>query len=336
MADNKIRVLIVDDSPLVRETVRAILASDPAIEVIGIAKDGKEGVAKTFALKPDVITMDLKMPLMSGVEAIEEIMEKQPTPIIVVSGLDIKVIVASLAIGAMDFVAITEDIDQIAKDLKEKIRIASRVRPIRRFRIRKAEEIIRKKAPGMSAEKVIAIGVSTGGPQAMHVLLSKMPVELPAAVLVVQHIVPGFIGGLVEWLSPVSHLTIKLAASGDTLKNSTVFFAPDGYNMKVDEKRRIVLSEDVTKKITHVPSIDIMMKSVAEAYGENTIGVIMTGMGTDGVEGMKAIKKAGGRTISQDENSSIIFGMNKAAIDAGCIDSVIALEKIADEISASL
>jgi len=200
----------------------------------------------------------------------------------------------------------------------------------------KRPETAKKKAPGEMASKVVAVGISTGGPQALQVLLSKISGDLPAAILIVQHIAPGFIGGLVEWLSPLSQLDIKIASSGDSIKNSTVLFAPDGYNMKADGNGRIALSEDVTKKASHVPSIDIMMSSVAETYGDNSVGVLMTGMGFDGLEGIKAIRKAGGRTIAQDRDSSVVFGMNKAAIDAGLIDTVIPLEKIAEEIAASL
>lgn len=330
---DKIRVLIVDDSPLVRETIRTMLESDPGVEVVGFAKDGREGVSKTESLKPDVITMDLKMPMMSGIEAIETIMSEQPTPIIVVSSLDINVIVTALGIGAMDFVPITENIDDIAKDLVEKVRIASRVRPMRRMPLKRNHTLtIARRTPKKEVSKVVAIGVSTGGPQALQVLFSKVPSDFPGAVIVVQHIAKGFIEGLVEWLKLTSHIDIKVARSGDILHSQTAYFAPDDLHMEVTDEGKILLSEDGGRKHAHVPSIDVMMKSLAASYGDAAVGVIMTGMGSDGVEGMKAIKNARGITIAQDQFSSVIFGMNKVAIECGCIDTVASLEQLADEI----
>jgi two-component system chemotaxis response regulator CheB len=278
--------------------------------------------------------MDLKMPVMSGLEAIQQIMEDNPIPIIVVSSLEVSVVVKALGIGAMDFVAVAQDIDAIAKDLLEKIKIASRVKPMRRMKLRPA--VIQKKFEARTKCKLVTIGVSTGGPQALLVVLSKLPKQLPAAVAIVQHMSKGFIDGLAEWLSSQCELKIKIAAAGDALVPSTVFFAPDDYNLKIDQDHRIVLSEDVGKLSLHVPSIDSMMISAAGSFGGETVGVIMTGMGTDGVEGIKAIKRAGGKTIAQDEKSSVVFGMNKASIDSGCVDRVVPLENIAEEIINSI
>jgi len=327
---DKIRVLVVEDSTFMREALKSALNSDPSIEVIGEACNGKEGMDKAFALKPDVITMDLKMPIMTGIEAIGRIMEEMPTPIIIVSSMDVKIIIKALAIGAMDFVPVTQEADEITTDLIDKVKVASRVRPIRRMKMRPVRETMRVNK-GIQA-KILAIGVSTGGPQALQVIFSRLPQNLPFGVLVVQHISAGFIDGLVEWLSTNSSLDIQVAKSGDILKEGMVLFAPDNYNMTVSERGRISLKEDVTKKMLHVPSIDEMMMSVANSFGESAIGVIMTGMGKDGVEGIRQINKAGGITIAQDERSSAIFGMNKIAIEKGCISKVVPLEKIADEI----
>ncbi len=327
---NKIRVLVVDDSALVRQSLKAILNSDPEIEVIGEARNGKEGYEKTLLLKPNVITMDLTMPVMDGAEAIAAILEECPTPIVVVSSMDTKVIVKALALGAMDFVAVTGEIGEISADLIEKVRIASRVRPIRRMRLSHAPRKIPIKKE--IASKVVAIGVSTGGPQALQILFSKMPADFPAGILVVQHIAPGFIQGLADWLGQTTSLHYQVAKTGDVPKPGLVLFAPDGVHMTIDDQERIVLKEDVTKKMLHVPSIDVMMQSVAEVYQESAVGVIMTGMGRDGVEGISAIKSSGGHTIAQDEKSSAIYGMNKLAVDQGLISRVLALEHIADEL----
>ena len=331
MAD-KIRVLIVDDSVLMREALKAIIEQDPSIEIIGMAKDGKEGVDKALELKPNVITMDLKMPVMSGLDAIERIMEDLPIPIIVVSSMDKVVIVKALSIGAMDFVAVTSDIDTIAADLISKIKIASHVRPLRRMKIRPCEVKIPRPFDKKSANKVIAIGISTGGPQALQELFSKMPPDFHAGILVIQHMSRGFIGGLAEWLKATSCLHINVAKAGDILTSGKILLGPDDLHMCIDSDGRISLKENVNKAAFHVPSIDEMMRSVADSYGSRAIGVIMTGMGSDGVDGMRAIKWADGATIAQDESTSVIFGMNKLAIERGYIDKVLPLDKIADEL----
>ncbi len=331
--NGKIRVLIVDDSALMREALKSIIEKDPVIEVVGLAKNGKEGVEKALLLKPDVITMDLKMPMMSGLEATEAIMEELPIPIIVVSSMDITVIVKALSIGAMDFVAVTSDIETIAADLITKIKIASHVKPLRRMKIRACPVKAPKELRGKETSKVVAIGVSTGGPQALQQVLAKLPPDFPCGILIVQHMSKGFIDGLAEWLNTASCLHVNIAKAGDILKKGMIMLAPDDLHMRIGSDGRIVLSENTSKAIVHVPSIDVMMKSVADYYQENAIGVIMTGMGQDGVDGIRAIRKAGGKTIAQDEKSSVIFGMNKAAIDMGLIDKVVSLERIAEEIT---
>ena len=327
---NNIRVLIVDDSTLVRQALNSILSANPEMEVIGEARNGKEGYEKTLVLRPDVVTMDISMPVMDGLQATELIMEEIPTPIVIVSSRDVQVIVKALGLGAMDFVASTGDFDEIREELIQKVRIASRVKAIKRMRIRPVT--LRANPHRSAASRVVALGISTGGPQALQVLLSKLPAQFLASMLIVQHISPGFVQGLVEWLSVTSPLDIRVAKAGDVLKNGTVFFAPDGVLMTVDKQEKIVLREDVSKKMLHVPSVDVMMRSVAEVYQENAVGVIMTGMGRDGVEGIAEIRAAGGYTIAQDEKTSAIYGMNKLAVDQGSIERVLALDQIADEL----
>jgi len=332
MKAEKIRVLIVDDSALMREALKSILEQDPSIEVAGMAKDGKEGVDKALTLKPDVITMDLKMPIMSGTEAIDSIMGELPIPIIVVSSMDTAVIVRALSMGAMDFVAVTADIETIAADLISKVKIASRVKPLRRIKIKPCVVKAVKTSGDGELSGLVAIGVSTGGPQALQAVFAKLSPSLPAGILVVQHMSKGFIEGLAEWLNVTSPLRVSVARAGDALKNGMIMLAPDDLHMRMGSDGKIVLIEHTGKSISHVPAIDVMMKSAADSYGGNLIGVIMTGMGQDGVEGIKAIKKMGGKTIAQDEKSSVVYGMNKLAVDAGCVDSVVSLDKIADEI----
>lgn len=332
----KIRVLITDDSPLVCEALKAILTSEPSIDIVGIARNGLEAAQKTVTLKPDVITMDLDMPVMNGIEAIGKIMEETPTPIIVVSSIDPKITIKALGMGAMDFVSITDDVNQIAQNLIEKVRVASRVRPIRRINIGKAKVAANERYEAINASscdgspyKVVAIGISTGGPQALHALFSRLPRNLPVPILVVQHISRGFIGGLAEWLREITGLDIKVASSGDVMKPCAILFAPDDYHIGVGRDGRIMLHEDMGGKSTHVPSIDFMMQSVAEVYGNRAVGILMTGMGQDGVKGMREIKKAGGITIAQDEKTSVVFGMNKIAIESRYADRTASPEEIA-------
>jgi two-component system chemotaxis response regulator CheB len=331
MAD-KIRVLIVNDSLLMREAIKAVLEDDPHIEVIGLAQDGKEGIEKAYQLKPNVVVMDLEMPVMSGFEAIEQMMEENPIPIIVVSTMDRPVIVKALGIGAMDFVAVKQGIEEIAEDLVEKVKIASRIRPLRRIKIRPMGTARPGREKNAVPCKVVAIGISTGGPQALQMLLSKLPVNLCCGILIVQHMSRGFIDGLAEWLQASSPLNIRVAKAGDSLGAGEVLLAPDDYHIKIDAERRIILTEDTSKSSLHVPSINVMMDSVAKAFGKEGAGVIMTGMGHDGVEGIKAIRKAGGKTIAQDEKTSAVFGMNREAIETGCVDRIVPIENIADEI----
>jgi len=329
MAD-KIKVLITDDSPFIREALKSILEQDPDIVVVGLAKNGKEAVEAIRNLKPDVVTMDIKMPVMDGFDAIESIMTEQPVPVIVVSTSEVDTVVRALNIGAMDFVSIRQGIDEIAKELVSKVKIASKVKALKRLRVKPLARAYRTETS--STMKIIAIGVSTGGPQSLQIVLSKLPQDLEAGILIVQHMSKGFIEGMAEWLRTHSHLIIRVAREGDILKPGMVLFAPDGCHMLINHLGKISLQMDRESVSVHVPAIDVTMKSVAEAYREHAIGVIMTGMGHDGVEGMKAIKKAGGKTIAQDEASSVIFGMNKLAIETGCVDHITGLDDLAEVI----
>lgn len=329
----RIRVLIVDDSALMRNALKDILEQDRDIEVIGMARDGKEGVEKAMALKPDVITMDLRMPVMSGFDAIQNIMIEIPIPIIVVTSMDVNIVVKALSIGAMDFVAVTGDIDTISADLISKVRIASRVKALKRFSLKPNIDKPARVASCLRPCKLIAIGVSTGGPQSLHDIFPKLPKDFRAGIIVVQHMSKGFIEGLAEWLNTTSALHVSVAKAGDTVCEGTILLAPDSYHTTVDENGVVRLRENTDKAVIHVPSIDVMMRSVAESFGQDAIGVIMTGMGHDGVDGIKTIKKFGGKTIAQDEHSSVVFGMNAAAIDSKAVDEVLALERIAERLS---
>ena len=326
-----IRVLIVDDSALVREALRSILSADPDLEVVGTARDGREGVEAALRLRPDVVTMDLKMPVMDGFGAIKEIMTDGPVPVIVVSSMDVERIKKALDIGAMDFVPVTGRIEEVTADLIDKLKIAARVKPIRSVSFNAKAVLSVSVARGFQPA-IVAVGISTGGPQALRVLLSRLPADLPAGILIVQHMSEGFISGLAEWLDSATPLEVSVARDGEKLNQGTIMFAPDGRHLRIDAAGRIRLSLPPEPRKGHIPSIDVMMKSVAGSYGERAAGVIMTGMGRDGVEGIKAIKGAGGVTIAQDEESSVVFGMNREAIKTGSVDVVLPLESIAGEL----
>lgn len=328
--EKQIRVLVVDDSPFMRDALRNILEEDPRLTVAGTAENGREAVQKTQDLRPDVITMDLNMPKMSGDEAIQEIMQRFPTPIVVVSEMNIKRIVACLGLGAMDFVAVESDVDALASDLCDKVRLASRIHPLRQFKVTPRPVKTAKAAKRARDLTVVAVAVSTGGPQALLGMLSKLPANFPAPILIVQHMSKGFIHGLAEWLRQYVALQVRVAEAEDQVVAGTIYFAPDDAHMTVTSLGTIALVEDGNKVSLHVPSADVLLQSVAEAYGANAIGVIMTGMGRDGAAGIRAIYNAKGLTIAQDEDSSVIYGMNKVAVDMGCVTQVLPLGKIAD------
>ncbi|KJJ85351.1 response regulator receiver modulated CheB methylesterase [Candidatus Omnitrophus magneticus] len=332
-----IKVLIVDDSSFMRETIKASLSADPSIEIIGEASNGRDGIRKALSLNPNVITMDLKMPIMTGIDAIENIMENNPIPIIVVSSCEDDVIKKALDIGAMDFVTPSMGIKELTRDLIEKIKIASRVRPFRRRKFKKEILNNNQSAPTIfeqknDTKKIIVIGVSTGGPQALQEVFRGIPKEFSGGIAVVQHISKGFIHGLVEWLKGISNIEMRVAKEGDKIENGTALFAPDNANMLIGRDGRIILKEDTTKSMLHVPAIDELMKSASNSFGSNTIGIIMTGMGQDGVEGIKTIKNNGGFTLAQDKESSIIYGMNRVAIEKGYINKIVSLYDIAEEL----
>lgn len=331
----QIRVLIVDDSPFARDTIRSLLEEDAQISVVGVAGNGVEAIQKTKDLRPNVITMDLNMPKMGGAEAIQEIMQRYPTSIIIVSKLEVGNIVACLGLGAMDFVAVRDNMDVFGAELREKVKLASRVRPLRQFKITARLSKPAKKPQAVGEQKVVAMAVSTGGPQALLAVLSKLPVDFPMPVLVVQHMSNGFIHGLAEWIRQYTPLQVCVAEQGDTIIPGTIYFAPDDAHLTVTEHGAIALVGDGDKATLHVPSADVLLKSVAHVYGANAIGVIMTGMGRDGADGIKAIYNAGGTTIAQDETSSVIYGMNKVAVDMGCVLRTVPLDKIADELMKS-
>lgn len=333
--NDKINVLIVDDSPLARSSIVTILESDPNINIIGIAKNGQEAVSKALALRPHVITMDIKMPVMDGIEATRNIMEQAPMPIIILSSMSDGEIAKALEMGAMDCVPIRQGLEVVEKLIIEKVKIASRVKAVRR--IKKAVLPLsipehKKVDPHDTNFKVVVIGASTGGPQALEIILASLPRDFPAAIIVVQHMSDGFIKGMTQWLQRSCPMNISIIENGSIIRPSQIFMAPEGKNLIVDKNGYFTLTNDNPQKILHVPSVSFTMDSVANIYSDDTIGVILTGMGRDGADGIATIKDAGGTTIAQDEATSTVFGMNKVAIESGKVDLVLPIKDIAKKL----
>lgn len=343
-----VRVLIVDDSPLITKVLTNILNSDPQILIVGTVSNGKEALEVIPGLKPDLITMDIEMPVMDGLEATKQIMAYYPTPILVVSATIFKggtdKVFKAIYYGALDIMDkgriefIGEKDKKFSLELIEKIKFLSKIRvmahPLAKFEGRK-HVVPFKPSKGVASGKIVAIVVSTGGPQALFEILKMIPADLPCGVVVVQHIVTGFVEGLAEWLNSQCGITVKVAHDFEEIKPATVYIAPCDLQMRVNADKKISLTDEPAVG-NHKPSGDILLESVAKVYGAGAVAVILTGMGSDGAQGMKAIRQRHGKTIAQDEKSCVVFGMPKAAIDLGVIDSVVSLEKIAETIVCML
>jgi two-component system chemotaxis response regulator CheB len=329
----KIRVLVVDDSVFQQDVITDILQSDPEIEVIGCAGDGVEAIEQTLKLRPDVITMDIKMPKMDGLDATREIMAKRPTPIVVVSTIIQKqeeFALNCLERGALDFVPLSGQTDVLADELLSKVKVCSRIKVVTHPRARKLSSS--QSSVGKKGYQIIGIAVSTGGPVALKAVLSKLPSQFPAPVVIVQHIPEGFTKSLAEWLSGQSRISIAEANDGEALEPGRVYLAPSGHHLIVDREKKIRLLDKEFDRYYHKPSGDIMLKSIAEVYGHKAIGIILTGMGKDGAEGIKAIREVGGFTLAQDRSTSIIYGMNKTAIEEGSVKEIVPLDQIAKKL----
>jgi len=335
MTDNKVRVLVVDDSALMRKLIPQMLAADESIEVVGTAMDGNFCLKKIDELKPSVVTLDLEMPGMNGIDTLKEIMRREPVPVIVFSSHSTEgasVTMKALGLGAFDFATKPKDTSahmaETARELIAKIKAAAecKLRP----RIFSGAAPKPEKAPVTSGAptKVVGIGVSTGGPQALEFLLSQLPGDFSGAIVVVQHMPDGFTDMFARRLDEASPLRVKEAQSGDVLQPGRVLICPGSRHIKVKRLPLgdIVVLNDEPRVNGHRPSADVLLHSVAEEFKTQAVGVLMTGMGDDGAEGLGAIKKEGGMTIAQSEDSCVVYGMPKAAIERGYAVRVVALE----------
>jgi two-component system, chemotaxis family, protein-glutamate methylesterase/glutaminase len=399
-----VRVLIVDDSAFVRKALSTMLQSEPDIEVVGLANNGKEAVEKAAELKPDIITMDVEMPIMSGLEALKIIMEQNPTPVLMISSITTEgaeATIEALSLGAIDFIskqstltiqqtmrdelvskvkAITQNSvkmrmnsrpsllgltfrkpapsaaaakpeDQAAERLSLQDRIARRRQqsiesgdaPAAQFTPSSQQQkplhevrLTGRKRPSPGSAKIVVLGVSTGGPLALHQVVPRLPKDFPVGMLIVQHMPAHFTKSLADRLNTLSHVTVREAQDGDILEPGLVLIAPGGYHLKVGRDQRTIHVTPEPSETLHRPSVDVTVESVVEYFGGHAVGVIMTGMGRDGCAGLKKLNAKGGYIIAQDEESCVVYGMPKAVVDEGIADEVQPLDHLAESIALAI
>jgi two-component system chemotaxis response regulator CheB len=337
----KIRVLIVDDSALMRQVMGTLLARDPSIEVVGAASDPYIARDKIKHLNPDVLTLDVEMPRMDGLAFLEKLMRARPMPVVMVSSLTeagCGTTLRALELGAVDFVTkpkldLREHLPRVAQEVIDKVKAAAAAR-VRRPTLRAAPASVCRPASGAlirSTDQVIAVGASTGGTEALKDFLMALPADCPG-VVIVQHMPEKFTRAFADRLDGLCTVRVKEAADGDRVLTGHVLIAPGGYHMRLVRAGatylvRITSDPPVNQ---HRPSVDVLFESCSETAGANVVGVIMTGMGDDGARGLLAMRKAGARTLAQDEASCVVFGMPKAALDLGGVERVLPLSRLAD------
>jgi two-component system chemotaxis response regulator CheB len=352
----KTRILIVDDSSFMRMAIRSVLSKEPSFDIVGTAADGMEGVEKAIALKPDLITMDVEMPRMDGISALKQIMSKAPTKVIMVSTLTnegARSTFEALDAGAIDYIPknVTDSSDAqniFRQELMRKIKeaVASRMRRPTNAPASAPRAVIpgtlslqRPTSSKFLGKKIqyVGIGASTGGPVALQEVLSRIPVNFPYGIMVGIHMPKAFTGPYADRLNAKCSMTIREAVDGDILKSGLALVAPGGLHTTLVRQgsNLVVRTQPISNypQYVYIPSVDLMLSSMAEATNGAMLGVILTGMGNDGFKGMQLIKQKGGVTIAQDEASSTIYGMPKACVDGGVADEVLSLGQIGFEIS---
>jgi len=330
-----IRVLVVEDSPTARALLVEILGSDAEIVVVGEATNGVEALEMTKRHEPDVITMDVRMPVMDGFEATRAIMAERPTPIVVVtantSGREVETSMQALRLGALTVLAkppgpLAAGFDESCRRLIHTVKLMAGVRVVRR-RLEGGSPGTRREQRSVPP-RVVALAASTGGPAALSRLLGSLRPDFPLPILVVQHIAPGFVDGFSSWLDGLSSLPVRVAEHRDRIEARTVLVAPDDRHLVVPTRSFVELS-DSHPVSGFRPSATRLFESVAATFGRTAIAVVLTGMGDDGIVGLRAVRDAGGRVIAQDEESSVVFGMPGAAVAAGLAHETLSIEGVA-------
>jgi two-component system, chemotaxis family, protein-glutamate methylesterase/glutaminase len=359
-ADGKIRVLIVDDSAFMRKVLQGIIAADPQLEVCGEARDGRDAVTQNEVLKPDVITMDINMPHMDGLQATEIIMSSNPRPILVVSSESregAEVTLKALELGAIDFVAkpsggVDLDMNSVKEELCRKLKVAAKVRVVRTATRSKVQQEIASSAPrvepaakveqnrkengasggaapfrGSGKFPLVVVAASTGGPATLMKLVPDFPKDFSGAVILVQHMPGSFTAQFSQQLAEISRIRVKEAEAGEIIAPGQLYICPGAYHMRISPTGRVSL-DDGPRIGGYRPCADLTMESAADYFGPMTIAVVMTGMGNDGSKGVQMVKSLGGHVIAQDEQSAVIFGMPQEAIKTGAVDQTLPVESI--------
>jgi len=349
--EKKIRVLVVDDSAFMRVALERILKEEPRIEVIGSAGNGKEAIEKVVRLKPDLVTMDIEMPIMDGLHALKEIMRISPLPVIMVSSLTqngAQATFDALDLGAVDFIGkpgtpLTLSIFALKQELISKVlSSAGNLPSVPRHRM--AALVPKPALPSIAGnvvlEKIVLIGASTGGPPAIRNILAGLPGNLAAPVVIAQHMPKTFTNAFAQRLNSLCNLRVKEAVDGEMLQRSFVYVCPGDHQTRLKrfDQGKYVFSivSNETEKNRFAPCIDHLFLSGAENFGRKAIGILLTGMGEDGVKGLGEIKNAGGLTIAQDKTSCVVYGMPRVAVEKGAVTRVLPLNEISNEIEISL
>ena len=339
-----VNVLVADDSAFMRTALTRMIESDPGLRVVGTAQDGFEVLEKIRLLDPDVITLDIEMPRLNGLDTLRRIMLECPRPVIMVSSLTQEgadTTLEALALGAFDYVPkqlsyVSLDIVKIREDLIAKIKAAVDTRRRRpSSRVTPQAQPIPSQTLYSVPPSIVAIGTSTGGPRALQLILPMLPADLPVGVVIVQHMPPGFTGPFANRLNGLCKISVREAKNDDIVERGVVLIAPAGQQLTV--KRRsssqgVVQLASQPDNTLHMPSVDVMMMSVAETFGSHAMGIILTGMGSDGCLGMKAIASKSGLTVGQDEASCTVYGMPKSCAESGSLQAVVPLQDIPAQI----
>jgi two-component system chemotaxis response regulator CheB len=366
-----IKVVVIDDSAFMRKALAAMLSKDPEIEVVGAARDGEEGLELIRRHQPDVVTLDIEMPRMDGLTALRHIMMEMPRPVLMVSSLTTEGAEATLKameLGAVDFIPkqlskVSLDIVKIEDDLRAKVKLIAKRRMSHLSRsplaararaavaagaaqagaaqagAAPAERPARAARPGGSQTRdLVAIGVSTGGPPAVQKVLSVLPKDFPAGILIAQHMPAAFTGPFAKRLDSVCQITVKEAEDGERLQHGVAYVAPGGKHLRLDQKvsRIDVRVVEEPREALYKPSATVLFDSVAAGVGRRGLGVVLTGMGSDGLEGMKVLKAKGGRALAQSDSTCVVYGMPKAIVDAGLADEIVDIDDMGEAILQNL
>lgn len=340
---NSIRVLVVDDSAFMRKIISNLLNQEPEVQVVGTARDGQDALDKLESLEPDVVTLDVEMPRMNGLTALQEILKRRRLQVIMVSGLTqegAETTIRALTLGAFDFVAkpsgsISLDMAKVGSELVKKVKLAAQSKG-RRFPLpilqARPKPIRSAWFTGPQIDRLVVIGCSTGGPGALHQVIPALPGDLSVGLLIVQHMPAGFTRSLAQRLDELSAIQVKEAAQGDFLARSSALIAPGGYHLTLGSDGTVALNQDPPVHGVR-PAVDKTFESVIPAFGSRCLGVVMTGMGYDGAKGAVALKRAGGRVIAEHESTCVVYGMPKVVIEMGAADQILPVTEIASAIT---